>query len=38
MDYGLWLMVRGYEQYLLDTIVRLAWAECLLQRLADKTA
>jgi len=28
--------IRGYEQFLLDTIERPAWAECLLQRLADQ--
>ena len=27
--------IRGYEQFLLDTIERPAWAECLLQRIAD---
>lgn len=27
--------IRGYEQFLIDTIERPAWAECLLQRLAD---
>jgi len=28
--------IRGYEQFLMDTIERPAWAECLLQRLADQ--
>jgi len=28
--------IRGYEQFLLDTVERPAWAECLLQRLADQ--
>jgi uroporphyrinogen decarboxylase len=28
--------IRGYEQFLMDTIDRPAWAECLLQRLADQ--
>ncbi|HOD83765.1 MAG: methylcobalamin:coenzyme M methyltransferase [Planctomycetes bacterium ADurb.Bin126] len=28
--------IRGYEQFLLDTIERPAWAECLLQRLAEQ--
>lgn len=28
--------IRGYEQFLLDTIERPAWAECLLGRLADQ--
>jgi len=28
--------IRGYEQFLIDTIERPAWAECLLQRLADQ--
>jgi uroporphyrinogen decarboxylase len=27
--------IRGYEQFLLDTIERPSWAECLLQRLAE---
>lgn len=27
--------IRGYEQFLMDTVERPAWAECLLQRLAD---
>jgi len=28
--------IRGYEQFLIDTIERPAWAECLLQRLAEQ--
>ena len=28
--------IRGYEEFLLDTIERPAWAECLLQRLAEQ--
>ena len=28
--------VRGYEQFLIDTIERPAWAECLLERLAEQ--
>lgn len=28
--------IRGYEQFLMDMIERPAWAECLLQRLADQ--
>ncbi|MHC4982040.1 MAG: uroporphyrinogen decarboxylase family protein [Planctomycetota bacterium] len=28
--------IRGYEQFLVDTIERPAWAECLLERLAEQ--
>ncbi len=28
--------IRGYEQFLLDTVERPAWAECLLERLAEQ--
>ena len=28
--------IRGYEQFLIDTIERPSWAQCLLQRLADQ--